>query len=249
MVRLPHRGRRVFAARSTIFTLTALLIAVSATAMAQPVISNSDAQRNAAQAPPADGFITEASARFGISEHWIRAVMRVESAGDSRAVSRSGAMGLMQIMPATWAELRVQHRLGKDPFDPRDNILAGTAYMREMYDRFGSPGFLAAYNAGSARYTEHLTTGRPLPRETRAYLASLAPLIASSAAAPVQADPSNWREASLFVARPMRERNEVAMADGPEADRAPNRAPGPQPSPTSVTSSELFVRARAEDSQ
>ncbi|MCC5967787.1 MAG: transglycosylase SLT domain-containing protein, partial [Natronohydrobacter sp.] len=71
-----------------------------------------------------------------------------ESAGNPRAVSHAGAMGLMQVMPGTWAELRAAHQLVDDPFDPRDNILAGAAYLRQMYDRFGSPGFLAAYNAG-----------------------------------------------------------------------------------------------------
>lgn len=95
-----------------------------------------------------DAHITEAAQRFRIPVVWIRAVMRAESAGDPRAFSSAGAMGLMQIMPATWAELRVRHRLGGDPYDPRDNILAGAAYLRELHDRYGAPGFLAAYNAG-----------------------------------------------------------------------------------------------------
>lgn len=253
MVRLPHPGRRIFVARSTLVALAALLVAVPATAMAQPVVSGSDPQRRAAQASPGDGLVAEASARFGIPEHWIRAVMRVESAGNPRAVSRAGAMGLMQIMPGTWRELRVEHGLGNDPFDPRDNILAGTAYLRAMYDLFGSPGFLAAYNAGPARYAEHLATGRPLPRETRAYLASLAPLIGSAAAAPMQDEPSalaiDWRDAPLFVARPMHEPNDAAMVNGPEADRAPSRAPSAAPSPTSGAPTGLFVRSRAGDSE
>src|SRR3546814_10296010 len=118
--------------------------------------------------------IEEAVRRFGIPAAWIRAVMRAESAGDVRAISSAGAMGLMQIMPDTWAELRVRHRLGRDPYDPRDNILAGAAYLREMYDRYGPPGFLAAYNAGPGRYEEYLA-GRPLPAETRAYVAALLP--------------------------------------------------------------------------
>src|SRR3546814_17844195 len=94
--------------------------------------------------------------------------MRVESRGDVRAVSPKGAMGLMQLMPDTWASLRVRLGLGANPYDPRDNILAGAAYLREMHDRYGSPGFLAAYNAGPGRYEEALA-GRPLPAETRAY--------------------------------------------------------------------------------
>ena len=62
---------------------------------------------------------------------WIRAVS-VESNGDPRAVSPKGAMGLMQVMPDTWAALRVRYRLGRDPYDPHDNIMAGAAYIREI---------------------------------------------------------------------------------------------------------------------
>ena len=105
--------------------------------------------------------IAEASRRFGIPERWIRAVMRVESGGRVRAVSPKGAIGLMQIMPETWAGLRQRYRLGRDPYDPHDNILAGAAYLREMHDRYGTAGFLAAYNAGPGRYAEYLATGRP----------------------------------------------------------------------------------------
>ena len=108
-------------------------------------------------------FITEASKRFAVPEHWIRAMMRVESSGKLRARSRKGAMGLMQIMPQTWTELRARYDLGADPYDPRDNILAGAAYIRELHDRYGAPGFLAAYNAGPRRYENHLATGRSLP--------------------------------------------------------------------------------------
>jgi transglycosylase-like protein with SLT domain len=88
-------------------------------------------------------------------------------------------MGLMQIMPKTWADLRARYGFRADPFDPHNNILAGTAYIRELHDRYGAPGFLAAYNAGPLRYEHHLATGRPLPDETRAYVATLAPLIGS----------------------------------------------------------------------
>lgn len=115
-------------------------------------------------------FVEAASRRFGIPVRWILAVIDVESAGDARARSPKGAMGLMQIMPETWAELGLRHDLGKDPYDPHDNILAGTAYLRELHDRYGSPGFLAAYNAGPTRYEEHLA-GRPLSAETQALFA------------------------------------------------------------------------------
>ena len=122
-------------------------------------------------------FVGEASRRFAVPEHWIRAVMHVESDGKLRARSQKGAMGLMQIMPKTWTELRARYGLGADPYDPRDNILAGAAYIRELHDRYGAPGFLAAYNAGPRRYENHMATGRPLPDETQAYVATLAPTI------------------------------------------------------------------------
>jgi hypothetical protein len=158
----------------------------------------------ASEQQPIDIHIADAARRFGIPQLWIRAVMEVESAGNPRAVSHAGAMGLMQIMPGTWAELRAAYGFGDDPFDPRDNILAGTAYLRQMYDRFGSPGFLAAYNAGPARYQEHLDTGRALPLETRNYLAILAPLIADGTdVARAVSRPhrtQDWRDAPLFAA-------------------------------------------------
>lgn len=122
--------------------------------------------------------IAEASLRFGIPKAWIERVMRAESGGRTRiagrpTTSRAGAMGLMQVMPDTWAELRAVHGLGNDPHDPRDNILAGTAYLRAMYDRFGYPGLFAAYHAGPARYAAYLAGRRELPAETRSYLASV----------------------------------------------------------------------------
>ena len=83
----------------------------------------------------------------------------------------------MQIMPGTWSELRSRCHLGVDPYDPHDNILVGTAYIRELHDHCGVPGFLAAYSAGTGRYERHLATGRALPDETLAYVAALAPII------------------------------------------------------------------------
>jgi soluble lytic murein transglycosylase-like protein len=135
--------------------------------------------------------VRDASQRFGVSEDWIHAVIRIESAGRTRAVSTAGAMGLMQLMPGTWARQRARFALGNDPFDPRDNILAGTAYLREMYDRYGAAGFLAAYNAGPGRYEEWRDRGRPLPLETRRYVAAIAALLQperSFIAAAVQPD-------------------------------------------------------------
>jgi len=129
-------------------------------------------------------FIAEAAARFGIPEAWIRSVMAAESGGrtmlNGRPVtSRSGAIGLMQVMPGTYEEMRHAYGLGSDPYDPRDNILAGAAYLRAMFERFGWPGFFAAYNAGPERYADHLRTGLPLPLETQTYLAMIAQTDAS----------------------------------------------------------------------
>jgi soluble lytic murein transglycosylase-like protein len=152
---------------------------------------------------PFTAFIAEASQRFGIPAAWIRAVMRAESFGDMRAISPKGAIGLMQITPETWAELRERYHLGADPFDAHDNIVAGAAYLRELRDRYGIPGFLAAYNAGPARWEDHLATGRPLPAETRTYLARLAPLVGNGAGddAVVASIMRSWTEASLFPSR------------------------------------------------
>lgn len=130
-------------------------------------------------------FIREASLRFGIPSQWIERVMRAESGGKTQWKGRpirssAGAMGLMQLMPATWADMRMRLGLGSNPDDPRDNILAGTFYLRLMYDRFGYPGMFAAYNAGPRRYAEHLSGGRALPAETVGYLAAVAPSPAKS---------------------------------------------------------------------
>jgi hypothetical protein len=146
-------------------------------------------------------FVAEASRRFGILAAWIRAVMHAESFGDVRAISPKGAMGLMQIMPDTWTALRQRYHLGADPYDVHDNILAGAAYLRELHDRYGIPGFLAAYNAGPARWEDHLATGRSLPAETRAYLVRLAPIVGGSATDDTTLLASvvrSWTEASLF---------------------------------------------------
>lgn len=134
-------------------------------------------------------LIAEASHRFSVPEAWIRAVMQAESGGrtmlDGRPItSGAGAMGLMQVMPDTYEELRHAHGLGYDPYDPRDNILAGAAYLRAMYDRYGYPGLFAAYNAGPERYDEYLRDGRPLPPETRAYLATVAQIDPGSLPSP-----------------------------------------------------------------
>ena len=126
----------------------------------------------------------------------------------------------MQIMPETWADLRLRYGLGNDPYDARDNILAGTAYLRELHDQYGSPGFLAAYNAGPTRYEEHLA-GRPLRAETQAYLQKLVPVIGSDIAASSAVASLRPSAAALFVVRSGSSKTAARLRPG----RSPNRAP------------------------
>ena len=126
---------------------------------------------------PIAAYVAEASQRFGIPEAWIRSVMRVESAGEVGVTSSAGAMGLMQVMPQTYATIRARLGLGANAYDPHDNIMAGAAFLRDMHDRYGDAGFLAAYNAGPARYEEFRAGGRALPSETILYMARLGPML------------------------------------------------------------------------
>lgn len=135
----------------------------------------------------------QASVEFSIPVTWIDAVIAAESGGRTHLngqpiTSRAGAMGLMQLMPDTYALMRARYGLGPDPYAPCDNIRAGTAYLRAMYDRFGYPGLFAAYNAGPSRYAAALK-GRPLPQETRLYLRKVA-----------RAGPATTSGLTLFVA-------------------------------------------------
>jgi hypothetical protein len=181
--------------------MTIVLLAGISAAQAQSTNSNS-----VVVAPDRiAGFVAEASQRFAIPPSMIRAVMRAESLDDPLALSPKGAMGLMQIMPNTWSELRSRYGLGADPYDAHDNIVAGAAYLRELRDRYGERGFLAAYNAGPRRYEDHLATGRPLPSETLLYIEAVASLIGAPVhdggdVAAVLA--SSWTSAPLFVAHP-----------------------------------------------
>jgi soluble lytic murein transglycosylase-like protein len=181
-----------------------LSLTAGASARAQAELALATKSETELAARPFADYDAEAAKRFGVPALWINAVMGQESGGDVRAVSSQGAMGLMQIMPDTWDDLRSRHGLGVDPFDPRDNILAGAAYLREMHDRYGSPGFLAAYNAGPKRYDEYLAMARELPVETELYVAALVPIVG-----PRQVDgmmtmaprETSWQESALFAAR------------------------------------------------
>jgi soluble lytic murein transglycosylase-like protein len=205
----PLAAASTMAALRSLGTMLCIVVILAASMLASGAAhaeqeSSATRRPNALSLLPFAAFVTEASKRFALPEHWIRAVMHAESSAKPRARSERGAMGLMQIMPKTWTELRARYGLGADPYDPRDNILAGGAYIRELYDRYGAPGFLAAYNAGPGRYERHLATGRPLPEETLAYVATLAPMI-NRARTNVQIGAVTrsfaWANSSLFAPR------------------------------------------------
>jgi soluble lytic murein transglycosylase-like protein len=109
-------------------------------------------------------IIESNSRQFDLDPLLIRAMIQVESAYDARAVSRKGAIGLMQLMPATAAELRV------DPYDPADNVRGGSRYMRQLLDQFDDDLVLAlaGYNAGPRAVSRY--DGVPPYDETRNYV-------------------------------------------------------------------------------
>lgn len=212
----PHVGRG-WAAR----LLAVGMLIISTPAAAQPSLPSS---RTLSQ--PVDqvtAFVSEAARRFGLPEDWIRAVMRTESDGVASSTSRKGAVGLMQVMPQTYAELRTQLGLGPNPYDPHDNILAGAAYLRAMFDRYGPTGMLAAYNAGPRRWDAHVAGVRALPPETVRYVARLAPMTAATPRGlspkhgfPVRRSPA---ESPLFV--PASTPSSPSTADGDTTPPSP----------------------------
>lgn len=212
----------------------------------------------AASAHPYATHVSEAAQRFGIPEAWIWAVMRAESNGDPAAISHAGAMGLMQVMPGTWAGLTARYGLGDNPWEVRANIHAGAAYLREMVDRYGDlPSALAAYNAGPGRVDDWRRRGRALPAETIAYVTRIAPALGVSGAASPAAIPvvpgapaaPSWRDAGLFVLRGETVSNDVDAAADPavaaqSGDTRSARLPPPPaalPSPSPATARGLFV--------
>lgn len=111
-----------------------------------------------------DSHILRASRKHGVDFHLVKAIIKVESDFDSRAVSDKGAVGLMQIMPENFSLLNL-----RNPYDPGQNIMAGTRYFRELLDQFGELKLaLAAYNSGP-RLVEKLGSIPPIP-ETEEYV-------------------------------------------------------------------------------
>lgn len=213
----------------------ALVLAFASAPVAVPVARAARLSGACPEAIPLAEPIARASSRFAIPGALIRAVIAAESNFAVFAVSPKGAMGLMQLMPGTWAELRLRYALGGDPFDPCDNIIAGTAYLRELLDRYGDPGFLAAYNAGPGRYEAYLRGARPLPVETVTYVARLssATLGAPSATLPRGSDADDWRAGALFPGTANSSAdpapNAAREVRGPPAIKADAPVSGPQP--------------------
>ncbi|PLX86005.1 MAG: lytic transglycosylase [Desulfuromonas sp.] len=112
-----------------------------------------------------DAIVEKAASRFGLEPRLVRSVIRAESDFDTQAVSPAGARGLMQLMPATAQELGV-----RDSFDPEQNVMGGTRYLRQLLDRYDGDldSALAAYNWGPGNLDRSDGT---LPGETRRYLA------------------------------------------------------------------------------
>ncbi len=245
---IPARTRRA-AVRSAVSMAVILLTSAMAgpcgSARAEPAAAVSSTSTSTTD--PYATLLREAAHRFGLPASWISAVMAMESGGDVLALSPQGAMGLMQIMPETWAGLRARHGLGDDPYEPRDNILAGAAYLREMHDRYGSPGFLAAYNAGPARYDEYLTTGRELPAETQLYVAVLAPLIGEgqpNGMVAVSRRASSWQESPLFAVHDQPSPAAMQSPSAASADRMSDNRSVAGVSALAPQAAGLFARGR-----
>jgi soluble lytic murein transglycosylase-like protein len=129
-----------------------------------------DAAAGALTAVPYGELIDMVSAAQGVDARLVRAVIAVESAYRSDAISRKGARGLMQLMPATARQYAVA-----DPFDPKANIEAGIRHLKTLLDRFELSIALAAYNAGEAAVRRF--GGMPPYRETREYVAQVLSLL------------------------------------------------------------------------
>ena len=139
-------------------------------------------------------FVAAAAREYHLSADWIRAVMRMESGGrtmlaeNAPITSQAGAIGLMQVMPDTYNDMRAAYGLGADPYDPHDNIFAGAAYLRALYRKYGYPAMFAAYNDGPGNLEDHLAGKRDLPGETRNYLDGIASMLGRKRASVALAD-------------------------------------------------------------
>lgn len=226
--RSQRRARRLLAFGIALATLGASLAPFSAPAR--------ESLATVSPSPACAPHAAEAAARSALPATVILRVMHVESRGRANAISPKGAMGCMQIMPATWRYLTARYALGSDPWNARFNMIGGALYLAELARQFGFPGAYAAYNAGPARYARHVRGAARLPAETIAYVASL------SGAAPPRARTNGptdrnlaaprWQEAALFLGA-SRPRAVAPEGSAPETAARPARH-------------ELFPLARAE---
>lgn len=162
------------------------------------VVSASGASSAPLAASGCGAYVPDAAARSELPENMIVRVMIAESGGDAHATSPKGAVGCMQIMPATWATLTARYTLGSDPYDPRANMIGGALYLAELVRRHGLPGAFAAYNAGEGRWLRYRAVGTPLPAETIAYMARLS---GTGSITPTPVAQLRWQDAALFMAR------------------------------------------------
>ncbi len=241
-----HHAYRKSASRAA--AIGALLCAMAASPAQSQAVGVRAASSARSSTNVVANAIQEASRRFHVPANWIRAVMRAESDGDDKSVSEKGAIGLMQVMPKTYAELQTKLGLGPDPFDPRDNILAGAAYLAEMIEHYGETGFLAAYNAGPRRYEELLRRGRPLPLETTDYVARLAPELgfADNPAARIPA-PFDALRSPVFVTLTTLKFAREATADGGVNSTSRSQKAAPHPLFQAQRNGEFLARDSHSD--
>lgn len=220
-------------------------IGVRSAGDAPPVFGNKIASHAVSRIDRWETYIGEAAQRFAIPQAWIRAVMRSESGGRTMLngqpiTSVAGAMGLMQLMPGTYSDMRSRYGLGIDSYDPHDNVLAGAAYLRLMYQQYGYPGLFAAYNAGPARFDGYFLRGKSLPSATLSYVGGIVPgvetTMARSGIAYQNATPSAVNPFTNSHRSVPKQRLFFALNQSPNAQfLAPNEAEIPSKSPHAST--------------
>lgn len=153
-----------------------------------------------------NGEIVAAAKRFNIPDIWIRAVMQVESGGRTMMAenqpirSSAGAMGLMQLMTQTYADMRAQYGLGRDPYNPHDNIVAGAAYLKWLRGKYGYPQMFAAYNDGPGHLDQRLKNAGLLPLETRNYLVRVTGVVSGARGMQVKFTKPNGQPVMIDIA-------------------------------------------------
>jgi soluble lytic murein transglycosylase-like protein len=212
--------------------MRAVVIAATSIVAAGMLSSPAHARQRMASTIACATHAPQAARRSGLPVDIVLRVMFAESRGDPGAVSPKGAMGCMQIMPATWRYLRARYRLGGDPFEPRMNMIAGALYLAQLVAQFGLPGAWSAYNAGPGRYRRYITRGIPLPAETVAYTARISGNTRVQGNAVAE---QRWQEAGLFMARTGNRQPRSAESTNPAlASMAPTNEVATRPGPSTL---------------